>query len=240
MLAESERNVYRKLFFASEARKLAHYEKILQKADKLLSISTTDAAYFNEKYRNSIHVSAFQMHEHVTASPGKGEYILFHGNLSVPENEKALLYLVRNVLSRLTYHIIIAGKNPSGHVRRVCNRYMHIELIPNPEGEAMDRLVADAHINLLYTYQPTGLKLKLLHSLYGGRHCMANPLMLSGSGLDELCHLYRSPGEAIEMIDALMKQPFEAVEIEKRSQQLKEYNNSYNAKKITAQLEDSV
>ena len=240
MLAGSERNVYRKLFLASESRKLAHYEKILQKADKLLSISTTDAAYFNEKYRNSTHVSAFQMHEHVTASPGKGEYILFHGNLSVPENEKALLYLVRNVLSRLTYHVIIAGKNPGSLVRRVCNRYMHIELIPNPEGEAMDRLVADAHINLLYTYQPTGLKLKLLHSLYGGRHCMANPLMMSGSGLEELCQLYRSPGEAIEMIDALMKQPFEAVEIEKRSQQLKEYNNSYNAKKITALLEDAI
>lgn len=237
MLAGSERKLFKKFFLASEARKLAHYEKHLQRADKLLSISTTDTSYFNEKYRNSIHVSAFQMHEHVTASPGRGEYILFHGNLSVPENEKALLYLVKNVLSKLTYHVVIAGKNPANHVQRICNRYAHIELIPNPVGEEMDRLVADAHINLLYTYQPTGLKLKLLHSLYGGRHCLANPLMLSGSGLEHLCHLYRSPGEAIEMIDELMKIPFEKKEVETRTEELSEYNNANNAGKIISLLQ---
>ena len=236
MLAGSERNLFKKLFLASEARKLAHYEKHLQRADKLLSISTTDTSYFNEKYKNSIHVSAFQMHEHVSASPGKGEYILFHGNLSVPENEKALLYLVKNVLSRITYHVVIAGKNPAGFVRRVCDSYPHIELIPNPVGEEMDRLVAEAHINLLYTYQPTGLKLKLLHSLYGGRHCMANPLMLSGSGLDSLCNVYRTPGEAIGMIEELMKIPFENEEIQKRTEKLQEHNNSYNARKIISLL----
>jgi hypothetical protein len=238
MLAGSERNLFRKIFLASEARKLTHYEKILLKADKLLSISTTDAAYFNDKYRNSIRVSAFQMHEHVTASPGKGEYILFHGNLSVPENERALHYLVKYVLSRVTFHVVIAGKNPAGYVRRLCNKYPHIELIANPEGAEMDRLVAEAHINLLYTYQPTGLKLKLLHSLYGGKHCMANPLMLSGSGLESLCNIYRTPGEAVEMIEQLMKTPFEKEEILKRKEILREYNNAYNAGKIMSLLED--
>jgi hypothetical protein len=135
--------------------------------------------------------------------------------------------------------VVIAGKNPGKHVQRICNRYAHIELIPNPVGEEMDRLVADAHINLLYTYQPTGLKLKLLHSLYGGRHCMANPLMLSGSGLEHLCQLYRSPGEAIEMIDELMKIPFEKEEVKKRSEELSEYNNAFNAGKIISLLKDA-
>ncbi|MCA1747858.1 MAG: hypothetical protein LC655_09190, partial [Bacteroidales bacterium] len=230
--------LFRKLFLASEARKLTHYEQVLQNADKLLSISTTDTSYFNEKYRNSIHVSAFQMHEHVTASPGKGEYILFHGNLSVPENERALLYLVKNVLSRVSYHVVIAGKNPAGYVRRLCNKYPHIELVPNPEGAKMDKLVAEAHINLLYTYQPTGLKLKLLHSLYGGKHCMANPLMLSGSGLESLCNIYRSPGEAVEMIGDLMKTAFKKEEVQRRTEKLQEYNNDFNAGKILALLKD--
>jgi hypothetical protein len=236
MLAGSERKLFKKLFLASESRKLARYEQVLQKAGKLLSISTTDTAYFNDKYRNSIHVSAFQMHEHVTAAPGRGEYILFHGNLSVPENERALHYLVRHVLSRVTFHVVIAGKNPAGYVRRLCNKYPHIELIANPEGAEMDRLVAEAHINLLYTYQPTGLKLKLLHSLYGGKHCMANPLMLSGSGLESLCNIYRTPGEAVEMIEQLMKTAFEKKEILKRKEILREYNNAYNAGKIISLL----
>jgi hypothetical protein len=69
----------------------------------------------------------FQMHEHVTSAPGKGEYILFHGNLSVPENEKALLYLVKNVLSRLTYHVVIAGKTRG----TMCEEYATGMLILN-------------------------------------------------------------------------------------------------------------
>ncbi len=238
MLAGSERKLFRKLFLASEARKLVHYEKILKNTDKVLSISATDTAYFNGKYRNSIHLPAFQMHKDVTSSPGKGEYILLHGNLSVPENERALHYLVRQVLSRVTYHVVIAGKNPGGYVRRFCDRYPHIELIPNPEGTEMDRLVGEAHINLLYTYQPTGLKLKLLHSLYAGRHCMANPLMLSGSGLDALCNVYRTPGEAVAMIEELMKTPFTAEEVHKRTEMMKQYNITSNAKKILSLLKD--
>lgn len=233
MLARSERGLYKKLFFLAEARKLKKYEKILEQADNVLAISTTDHAYFKEKYGNSIYVSAFQLHEAVTARSGKGEYILFHGNLSVPENEKALLYLVKNVLSKVTYRVIIAGKDPGRIVRKSCSRYSNIELISNPDNAEMNRLVEGAQINLLYTHQPTGLKLKLLHSLYGGRHCMANPLMLSGSNLDNLCILYTSPAQAIEKIEEFIHKPFEASAIALRIATLKEYNNAFNVKKIT-------
>ncbi|MEX0988257.1 MAG: glycosyltransferase family 1 protein [Bacteroidales bacterium] len=234
MLSQSERGLFRKLFLRSESAKLARYESILGRAGQLLSISTTDTAYFNEKYGNSRYVSAFHQHHEVTSPTGTGDYILFHGNLSVPENEKALLYLVKNVLSKVGYRVVIAGKDPSHFVRKRCNRYPHIELISNPSGDAMNKLVSNAHINLLYTYQPTGLKLKLLHSLYGGRHCMANPLMLSGSGLDPLCQVYSSPGEAIAMIQTLMTVPFDKAGVKERMEKLRDYSNSSNAEKIIA------
>ncbi len=238
MLARSESNLFRKLFFYREAVKLKRYEGVLKTADRLLSISTTDTAYFKEKYGNSTHVSAFHQHETVEVPDGKGDYILFHGNLSVPENQKALGYLVRTVLSRITYRVVIAGKDPSGAITRLCNRYPHIELVSNPEGEEMNQLVSEAHINLLYTYQPTGLKLKLLHSLHAGRHCMANPLMLSGSGLESLCQVYCSPGEAIELIDALMKVPVDDAAVVARKEKLHEYSNALNAEKIRSLLKE--
>ncbi|MDA3821554.1 MAG: glycosyltransferase family 1 protein, partial [Bacteroidales bacterium] len=183
-----------------------------------------------------IHVSAFHQHNKISSKEGKGDYILFHGNLSVPENEKALVYLLNSVLSKIPYRVIIAGKDPGKYVRNKCAKFKNIELISNPEGEEMNLLVSNAHINLLYTYQPTGLKLKLLHSLYSGRFCLANPLMLSGSGLDELCVQYRRTSEAIEKINELMNMPFTKNEIEDRKKALNEYDNSFNAEKIISVL----
>jgi hypothetical protein len=239
MLANSERRIFRRLFLRMESRKLRRYEPILEQADRLIAISTTDATYFSDQYGNSTYVPAFHHYDAITAVPGSGEYILFHGNLSVPENEKALLFLVKNVLSKLSYRVIIAGKNPGRVIRKTCDRYPHIELISNPSGGQMDRLVSEAHINLLYTYQPTGLKLKLLHSLYSGRHCMANPLMLSGSILEPLCRVYRTPREAIELIELLMQEPFSEEGLENRRKLLSEYHNIHNLKKINDLLWNS-
>ncbi len=100
----------------------------------------------------------------------------------------------------------------------------------------MDELIGEAHISLLYTYQPTGLKLKLLHSLYAGRFCLTNLLMLSGSGLDELCHIYSNPSQAIELINELMQEEFLPGMIAQREAALSEFNNQANAQKIISLL----
>jgi hypothetical protein len=237
MLAKSDRNRGRKIYLNSEARKLKKYERILFEADHLLSISTTDASYFKEIYGESHFISAFHHYTQVEIKKGKGEYILFHGNLSVPENESAILYLIDKVLSKITFPVIIAGKNPGKVLTRVCNKYSHIELLPNVSDERMNQLICEAHINLLYTYQPTGLKLKLLHSLYAGRFCLTNLLMLSGSGLDDLCHIYNNPEHALSLINQLMLEEFPAESVEKRAKELAEFNNQTNAEKIISLLE---
>ncbi len=36
--------------------------------------------------------------------PGKGNYILYHGNLSVSENYNAALWLIENVFSKITQY----------------------------------------------------------------------------------------------------------------------------------------
>lgn len=239
MLAKSEKNLLRKIYLRSESKKLGDYESILQEADNLLAISTTDTAYFKEKYGECIHVPAFHQHEELTIQKGKGDYLLFHGNLSVPENENALIYLVKNVLSRIKYRVIIAGKDPGKNIKRMCQKYPNLQLVSNPVGEEMDKLVGEAQINLLYTYQPTGLKLKLLHSLFGGRHCLANPLMLSGSDLENLCQIYHSPVEAISLIDELMKTSFSEADIEKRKSGLTQYSNTFGAGRIIEILKES-
>lgn len=232
LLSRSENNLFKKVYLNNEARKLEKYEKVLKKADCLIAISTTDHAYFRMAYGNSKFVPAFHYYSEVKSKHGEGDYILFHGNLSVPENEKALIYLVNKVISQIQYNVIIAGRNPGRHVKRICDKHRHVKLISNPKGSEMEELVQNAQINLLYTYQPTGLKLKLLHSLYAGRHCLANPLMLSGSGLEKQCTIYTTPEEALQKIEELMHTPFSPEMIEERKKSLEPYGNSTNVKKL--------
>ncbi len=236
LLASSERNLIRKAYLKTEALKLKRYEDILDKASRIFAISLTDYSYFWEKYGNALHVSAFHKHNDINSKQGKGNYILVHGDLSVPDNEKAVSYLVKNVLSKIEHRVIIAGKDPNKFLVNLCRKYPNLELISSPKEEQMDQLISDAHINLMYTFQHTGLKLKLLHSLYTGRFCMANPLMLSGSGLEALCVVYRSPAEALNSIEILMGDAFDTREIEKRKKALKDYHNDSNADKIIQEL----
>ena len=74
--------------------------------------------------------------------------------------------------------------NPTRLIREAAAPYPHIKVEANPSKERMDALIHNAQIHMLITFQDTGLKLKLLNSLFAGRHTIVNHLMLAGSGLD--------------------------------------------------------
>ena len=82
----------------------------------------------------------------------------------------------------------------------------------------MQRLIQQAQINLLITFQPTGLKLKLLNALYNGRFCVANKEMLFGSGLESLVEVTNDDAEIIAKIKDLEKREFTLEDIENRKQ----------------------
>ena len=107
------------------------------------------------------------------------------------------------------------------------------ELIPNPDDKTMHELIQNAHINILITAQRTGLKLKLLNSLYNGRFCIVNDKMLSGSKLDDLCIVANDHSSMRSRIKALFKQEFDAKKINLRKKLLGTiYNNGHNVDQL--------
>jgi hypothetical protein len=98
--------------------------------------------------------------------------------------------------------------NPSDRLIKAASKYKNIVVQANPSVERINGLIRNAQINLLVTFQDTGLKLKLLNSLFSGRHVVVNSMMLAGSGLDELCHISDLPCELVEICKDLMKVPF--------------------------------
>jgi hypothetical protein len=231
-LAGSERNPFKKLFLWTEAKSLKRYEPLLHRADYILGIAKHETAYFNEKYGNALFVPAFHRFEEVSSREGSGSYILFHGNLSVSENSETLLSLAKKTLSKMPYEVVVAGKNPSRRFRLRLSAYSNIRVVANPGDQELDELIGNAHINLLVTSHSTGIKLKLLHALFAGRHCLVNPAMVHGTGLSSLCRVAETAQALEEHLHELMKRPFTSAEVQERKKALKEFSNRANAEKI--------
>ena len=236
-LARSSKDPFQKLFFAMEAGKLKQYEKILRHADHILSIARHEADYFRTTYGEAAFIPAFHRFEELSSVPGSGDYLLYHGNLSVAENSEMFLSLAGKVLSGIPYRVIVAGKGPAQRFRNKLARYPHITLVPDPADAELDRLISHAHINLLFTRQSTGIKLKLLHALYAGRHCLVNHEMVTGSGLEPLCVMAGTGPQLNLQIRELMETPFGEAEVLKRKKALQVYSSRASAEKILRMID---
>ncbi|NQU88694.1 MAG: glycosyltransferase family 1 protein, partial [Mariniphaga sp.] len=78
-LAKSETNIFKRIYFNKEAKKLKRFESVVSNANTLITISPSDQEYFNNIHPNSIWVPAFHENEKVISKSGKGTFFLFHG-----------------------------------------------------------------------------------------------------------------------------------------------------------------
>ncbi len=232
-LGKAETDLFKKYYFFNEAAKLKRYEHTLDKADALVAISKNDFNYFSSKFDKVEFVPAFHPHSSIRCKTGKGDYVFYHGNLSVPENYNAVKYLATKVFNDLPYKLKVAGLNPPKHLVQLIKNYKNIELIENPDDEILEQLIMDAHINIAITAQATGLKLKLLNSLYNGRFCLVNDKMLSGSKLDHLTIIANEADEMKSAIKDHFTRQFSAADIAERKRLLGLiYNNGDNVQKL--------
>jgi len=232
-LAKVERSLFRKMYFGMEGRKLQRFEKILHKADFIATISSADAKTLVACYKNIHHISAFHANEQVRIKEGRGSFCLYHGNLEVGENNEAALYLVNEIFSKIKIPLVIAGRKPSAELKMAIEKYDHIQLKANINTPEIDELISNAQINVLPTFQATGIKLKLLAALFNGRHCVVNVPMVVNTGLESLCSIQNSPEEMAAEIKRLFELPFDMNEKERRTTILNEsFSNTTNVKKL--------
>ncbi len=223
-----------KAYYFSESIKLQRIEpKVVLHADEILTLSGTDEAYYRALKANTHYIPAFHPNEAVDIQLGRGEYVLFHGKLSVPDNELAATWLIEEVFAEFDIPFLIAGMDPTDRLRDLVAQYEHIKLIENPDEAQMNSLLSKAHINLLVSSQSSGVKLKLINALFRGRFCIVNEQMVRGTGLAKLCYVRNSAAAMRQTIEALINVPFEQGKItERRSVLDLEFSNAENAKKL--------
>jgi len=226
---------FEKLYYFIESIKLQRIEpRVVLHADEIIAMSSNDVAYYRDMKANTHYIPAFHPNSTVQSQLGRGNYVLFHGKLSVPDNERAATWLIEEVFPEdLGIPFIIAGMEPSWRLVELVERYAHIQLIENPDEHKMNELILHAGINLLVSFQTAGIKLKLINALFRGRFCIVNEQMVSGTGLAKLCYVRNSPPAIRQTIEALLNAPFEQGRIEERRACLEsEYSNERNAKKL--------
>ena len=230
-LAKGARSLFKKLYFALESYRLHLFEKNLRYAHHILAITPRERDYFAHHYPGveAQWISGFHGDQKVKNQLGKGDYFLFHGKLSVLENELTAKRLIR-LAPQLPLPLVIAGRDPSPSLRKCVQKSENVRLEANVSGERMERLIEQASAHILVTSQPTGLKLKLLNALYSGRYVIANEEMVYGTGLEECVYRVKSDEDIVHQASAIVSREFTLEEEERRVKLLSpRYDDLYNA-----------
>ncbi len=231
-LAINESHFLKKLYYDNEARLLKKYENKIANKAHVFTLSKNDTNIYEQSFhaKDIDFLPAFLPYDYVKCKMGKGTYCLYQANLSVNENEKAALWLMEQVFDALTIPLIIAGRHPTEKLKQIAKKYHHVSIVENPTDENMQLLITNAHINILPSFNNTGVKLKLLNALYNGRHCLVNLAGVDGSGLNELCNIAETAEEFKKEILFLFDNPFSETAMQRRGTALKKiYNNEANA-----------
>ena len=214
----SEKSLLKKIYYLHESNLLRSYEHRIAGKVRILAVSPKDQEQYTREFgaEDIETIPVFLPFEQVKSKEGTGCFCLYHGNLSVAENEQVVMWLLKKVFNGLEVPFIISGKNPSGKLSRSIAQYPHACLIPNPSEEELQDLIAKAQVNILPSFNCTGVKLKLLNALFNGRHCIVNQDAVEGTGLQATCHIATSAEEIRHQLAELNGRPFTADEIATR------------------------
>ena len=239
-LSKGTKNFLKKLFYLTEATKLRFFEKQIMHANYIYVVSMNDLTQLKKRYptKRIEFIPSFHQNNKINIRPGISDYILYHGNLSVAENINAVTHLCLNIFPHLKNKCIVSGLNPSEQLASLIRKTPNTTLIANPDTKRMRELIQNAQVNILLSDQPTGLKLKLLSSLFSGRHLIANDNILAGSGLSKLCVVANTTEEQINACKKYVNLEFTEEMIQNRhSQLIPAYSNQDHVQKIIKLIE---
>lgn len=239
-LSRTEKNLVKRVYLKIEALKLRGFEKILKHADLILAVNLKDTEYFRNKFPSvkSVYLPSFHPNLDVSVKEGKGDYILFHGNLGISENYEAVGWLLDNVFSKISYPAVIAGLNPPDFLIERIAKMKGVKLRNSPNEDEMTQLIRNAQVHVLYTAQPTGLKLKLLNVLFKGRFVVCNSNMISGTELSSTnTFLIRdTPEDFIQGVKECFTKDFSEGSAKERENAVSHFKNQNNVRKLVSEI----
>ncbi len=242
LLAKSTSNLLKKRYLLLESKRYKTFEaEVINNTQYLLAISESDAVHFKSIYKKTDaathYIPPFHSNDEVSLKKGKGEGLLYCGNLSISENVAAITQLIKSLDPSLKEKLIIAGKNPTNSLRKLLRNHTEIEFIPNPTSEKIEALFEQAQVHLIPSLQPTGFKLKLINALYYGRFILTTNNALSDQRIAPFVTVEDDLSKWNTEIQKMLTRELLEEEMISRRDILNQYfSNLENGKKIQAIL----
>lgn len=237
-LAEVTRDRWKSMYYGIESGLLRRWEERVSVLP-LLAIHPGVKDYYERVLgaRDVAYLPAFTRYVAGSNPLGRGEYVLFHGDLSVADNVEALQWLLEEVRREGRLPWVVAGRKLDERVFRLIRNHAGVRLIADAPEPEMEALIRGAQVNVVQSFNPEGIKIKLLHALFVGRHCIAQEALLAGTGLEATCRAARDAADFRVALDELWERPFTEEDRELRTRLLREqFDNGTNARALIERL----
>ncbi len=225
-IAQSESSSFRKWAYKAEAIKFASFEDVIQKFDKVFALSQFENDYTNKKFGNSVYIPVFHGNDEVLPLEGTGKYALYHGDLRMSDNIRAVRTLIRIFNKIPDMDLVIASGGSEKLVKRLIGKAGNISFKLISNFDDLQRLLVDAHVNVVLSYQKSGTKLKLMASLFNSRHCIINDNIIDDPAVSALCEMANSDEDIAAAIKRLKNLPYR--DFEQRREVLENHMNDFN------------
>jgi len=184
---------YRSLIFNRESQCLEEYEKRYAKQfDAVFSISADDHEWFSAQGANSVHLPPFHGFQQVEIDFGRGQYLLYQGDLSIEINQRAVLELIRMLPAAFSMPLVVAGRSGDQGFESKISSFPNIRREADVSQDAMLHLIRHAQVLLVHSLHEEGMKMKLFPALFRGRFVAANQLSATKSALDDAIQFYNA------------------------------------------------
>jgi hypothetical protein len=230
-ISNSEKSLVRKLLYYFESFKFKYYENIVSKFDKVLTISRFEEGYVTKKFNNSCYVPVFHGNSFVSHLEGKGDFVLYHGDLNTSDNRKSVEFLVSVFKELPDYNLRIASGTGEKFVKDLIKKRENVFFDKLKNFDDLKCLLGQAHINVTWSFQKSGTKLKIINSLFNSRFSIINDNIIDDVVISDLCCKVESKEELILAIKKLKNRAF--TDFNRRSEVLElNLNDNTNVKLI--------
>lgn len=235
----SETNWLKKVLYYFEIGKYKKYEQQLHHFKRVFTLSPYEQQIVSQWTDAVTYLPVFHGNELVTPLSEKGSYCLYHGDLRLPDNKRVASFLIKVFKKLPEYKLIIASSASQEFVEKQTKGFANIQFEKIDDDSHLESLLAEAHINVLWSFQKSGTKLKAVKALFKSRFCLINSNMVDDEALLNLCELANTEEELIQQIQRLYTLPY--TQHETRATTLfKAMNDQKNAKILADLMENTV
>ena len=234
-MSMSETNLVKKILYYFVSKKYVEYQKIIPNFDYVFALSQHEYSEAQKMTTNCSYVPVFHGNGSNAILSEFGNYAFYHGDLRLSDNKRAAQFLIDVFASIPDYNLIIASSNGKQFVESNSKNVSNVKFVEIQDEKHLDELFANAHINVMLSFQEAGTKLKVINSLFKSRFCLINKSMVDDEKVLSLCETAETKQNFIDEILDLKSKPYN--QNETRMKVLMEVlNNGTNAKLIEKEI----